>query len=408
MVFGVGGGKVFPIIFGVYLSRWFGGNAISDFVLVSTYVAALSAVSTMGSAPQIIRAGVIDNPGAYIVSVSFFAILILLFGLAASTLYWTFLSEPLLLLGYSGGRLLEQLMIAQLAFGLVFYAIGQAAYNHNQNYRVVGLSSVGIYAGAALSGLCGGLFGSYAIALLAYFSFFMVSSLVFMVFSQREYFPEWQRAGSNTDRATLMTGFGSAISSSLFGLITLAGLFIVMKLVQSGLDSEGKAIFSMAFQLFQVGIFLPSVLGAIVVPRMVLAGKESDPVSQGVIRKKTIMLYALIGAVWLVLVSICIRPLFEIYRFAFDTEKAWSVMLVQFAVVLAAVQAYYIQRFVYLGRFRLLAVASAVWASSAILLLEVINKELLESALALVFAYMASLILYYFLDRNIPMKSVVV
>ena len=69
MVAGVGSSKMMQLLFSFYLSYIFGHSALATFVLVITLAAAISSIVSLGSSPQIIRAGAYTEPRSHIESV---------------------------------------------------------------------------------------------------------------------------------------------------------------------------------------------------------------------------------------------------------------------------------------------------------------------------------------------------
>lgn len=69
MVAGIGTSKMMQLLFSFYLSYIFGHSALATFVLIVTLAAAVSSIISLGSSPQIIRAGAYTEPKSYIESV---------------------------------------------------------------------------------------------------------------------------------------------------------------------------------------------------------------------------------------------------------------------------------------------------------------------------------------------------
>lgn len=387
MVAGVGAGKVAPLLFGLFLSRRFGAASFADFVVVLSYVAALSAVPTLGSAPQIVRAGAQAEPEASVVMAGLCSLVVMAAGLVLSAAYWLGLAPHAL---WRGGALAGQGAVALLSLGLVLYSLAQATCSLQGRYRAVGLWSLGIYAGAALAGGLAGRAGGETGALWGYFTVFLLGALGFFGVSQAPLRAVWRQQLQRLSPGAIGRGLRQALATSLFGVITLAGIFLLMKSVQLRLPSAESAVFALGFQLFQAGIFLPSVLGAVVVPRLVAAQRAGTDAMA--LHRRTRRLYLGLGLGWLLLVAGAGRPLLRLYGL---DQSGWpAVLLMQLAAVLAGLQAYFIQRLVALGRFRLLALGSLLWAGLALGLLALQDGGARWAAMAMVLAYGASLLFY--------------
>ena len=190
MVVGAAVAKVFPILFGLYLSRVFGFADYANFILIVTYAAALTAVAAMGSAPQILRLGAVDEPDKHVITVVTIGVLFTVVLVVLSSIFWFFLAAKPLAAQSDGFGLF---LLGEMALGLIFYAISQAIFNVNGKFRAAGTSSIVTYAGSAVLGMSVGfVWGVDTLALLAYFTFFMVASLLFFIISQRHYIKTWR------------------------------------------------------------------------------------------------------------------------------------------------------------------------------------------------------------------------
>ena len=392
MVFGAAGGKLFPILFGLYLSRTFGQFDFSSFILIITYAAALTAVASMGSAPQLLRLGAVEEPEKHVITVVSVGVLLTVVLVALSSFFWSVIStKPLL----AQGEWLGLFLLGEMALGLICYSISQAILNAKSRFRVAGFSSLVTYAGSAVLGMMAGyLFNSNTYALVTYFTFFLGASLVFLVLSQRAYIKAWQSFQTLINLKDLITGAKIAMHTSLFGVVTLVGFFIIMAIVHARLSVQDSAVFAMSFQLFQAGIFLPSVLGSIAVPRMVSASKVSDINREKAVHKKIRALYLLIGVGWTGLVALFAYPLLSLYALSESKESVYAIILFQVAGIFAVMQAYHIQKSISLGNFGLLAVAAVVWLAVALFFIEYVGQGLLAAVLALVAAYTISFLFY--------------
>ncbi len=397
MVVGAAGAKVFPILFGLYLSRVFGFADYANFILIVTYAAALTAVAAMGSAPQILRLGAVDEPEKHVITVVTIGVLFTAVLVVLSSIFWFFLAtNPLTtkpLAAQSDG--LGLLLLGEMALGLIFYAISQAIFNVNGKFRAAGISSIVTYAGSAVMGISVGfVWGVDTLALLAYFTFFMVASLLFFIISQRHYIKTWRMYRRLMNAKDLIAGMKATLRTSLFGVVTLVGFFMIMAIVHTTLSVHDSAVFAMSFQLFQAGIFLPSILGGIVIPKMVSATKTADLDGEKEIHKKIRILYFAVGVGWTVLVAAFAYPLLGLYGFDQNIESAYAIVLFQIAGIFAVMQAYHIQKGVSSGHFGLLATAAIVWLLVALISLQLMGHRLLSAVFSLVVAYGVSFFFY--------------
>lgn len=390
LVVGASSSKLIPIFFGFYLARQFGGDALVSFVLVLAYGAALSAFSNLGASPRIIRAGALSDPDSFISGVTFVSFLLAGFALFLSTMYWLLVSDvSFLVLDIAPNC--AQAWVALYSLGLVMFTLAQSTFNMKENHFATGLYALFLHVFAGITGIITGELGEVSLAVSCYFITYFLGNLIFFVASRRRLV---RSSGSITawhSIARLWSGIRGAISASLFGVITLAGLYLFVHSVQRELSTADAATFALGLQLFQAGVFLPSVLGGIVVPRMVAAGRfgKDDP---DALHRRTRALYFGIGLGWLFMSLFLARPLLSLYDL--DSAGAAGLLLIQVAAALAGLQAYFVQRLVAVGRFNLLAVASLVWAFAGFVALLLVPPSLFGAASALVVAYVVCLLFY--------------
>jgi O-antigen/teichoic acid export membrane protein len=395
LVAGASSGKLVPILFGFYLARQFGGGALAGFVLVLTYGAALTALANLGAAPRIIRAGAYADVSGFISGVTVVSFLLATLALLPSTAYWLLVADaPFLAADVDPS--LAQAWVALYSLGLVMYTLAQSTLSMRGEYRAAGGFALALHGVAAVAGIAVGGSGGDTVAVSAYFITYFAGNFIFFVASQRHLGRVWYRTGELISVASLWAGVLGSLSASLFGVITLTGFYFFMQTVQRELPIADAATFAMSFQLFQAGVFLPSLLGNIVVPRMVKAGRDGKDAAY--LHRSTRAIYLCIGFVWLLCSLLLARPLLALY--GLDAEGATGLVLMQVAAVLAGLQAYFVQRFVALGRFGILALASLVWAITGYAVLMQLQPSLLGSVLALVLAYVACLSFYLVYSRE--------
>ncbi|WKC36222.1 hypothetical protein QYM18_17350 [Ectopseudomonas chengduensis] len=390
LVVGAGSSKLIPILFGLYLARQFDGDALVSFVLVLAYGAALSAFSNLGASPRIVRAGAYSDPDGFITEVTVVSFLLAGFALLLSIIYWL-LAAGVPFLTLEIAPYYAQAWVALYSLGLVMCTLAQATFNMKGNYCATGVYALILHAVAGVAGIIAGEVGEVGLAVSCYFITYFAGNLIFFVASRRCLVLRGRSSAEWLSIARLWSGVGGALSASLFGVITLAGLYLFVHSVQRELSTSDAATFALGLQLFQAGVFLPSVLGGIVVPRMVAAGGFGKGDADA-LHRRTRALYIGIGLAWLFVSLFLARPLLALY--SLDAAGAAGFVLIQVAAALAGLQAYFVQRLVALGRFNLLAVASLVWALAGYATLLLVPTSLFGAALALVMAYVACLFFY--------------
>lgn len=391
MILGLGGAKAFPMAFGVFLARWVGAEFISAFVLLMSFVAAASSMPTLGSTPQIMRAAAVQESASFIVRTAFYSVLFAFLILAVSfagtvvrQIVYTASSWPLF-----WTRTLET---TSMLLGLVFFALGQAVYAYEKKYTLIGLWSLLIYGLSLLCGVTMAVLGWERFCISSYACSFLMCSLLLFVRSQQAYSHIWPPVIKHLSFREFSHALSTALSTSMFGIISLVSFFLLLKQTRESLTTIDAAIFAASFQLFQVGLFLPSALGTIVVPlfaeRQSLSNLGREAKANSDIRRN----YLLIGVSWFVFSCFTVKFVFALYGFEYTFASAAAVALMQFAVILASVQAFYIQLLVAKASFRRLAVMATLWLTAAIGTLKLLEPALINSASAICIGYGASLI----------------
>ena len=152
-------------------------------------------------------------------------------------------------------------------------------------------------------------------------------------------------------------GLLDALWSGLFSLFVIAGLFLAGLKAKHAGDPAEYVAFSLGLQVFSVVVFIPGALSSYFIPRMVRAeiGTLRDDVTA------TVRAYAMIGVLAFAGAMI-ISPLCFRYLQQPGEPRLFGIFaLVQFAALLAAVNAAYNQVLVGLARFSMLALLSLLW-----------------------------------------------
>ena len=187
---------------------------------------------------------------------------------------------------------------------------------------------------------------------------------------------------------------GRFFTVSLFGFITMLSIYLTVQYINVHYNNEQTALFSVAFQFFQIGTFLPGVLGAIFVPKLVISksNKESNEM------KKT---YILLSIFWFICCLVIFYPIFIIYKFEINTINITTFWLMQLAVILSSIQAFYIQKNVAAGNFQILSISSAIWGGLLFISQHILPSKIFYAALAFLLAYLASTLLLHYSNKEV-------
>lgn len=380
MMAGLGVGKVVPIVLGFFLARKFGAAYFSDFVLFSAYSAALSAIATMGAMPRILRAGVHSNPGAVIVQISLTGFILWFFSVVVSIIYWFFSSPPFMSLGLSHAGV--QVSVILFTAGLVLYGLALSTCSFYERFCTIGFYTALVYAvGAFLSLALGGGQGETFIIYCAAFFFL---AFLFFIDSQRSLILEWFVVFRKFSIAKTFVEVLRALGGALFGLITMAGIYVFMHFAQFSLVEDGRAIFSLGFQLFQAVLFIPSAFGSVLVPYLVASGGL-----QAKDYKKMKLFYLSIGLFLTAVVWGGTEKILKIYGLPEMGETAVLIMLL--AAVVAGQLTLFTQIFVSEGKFVFLSINASLWLLFSCLAKALIGDGVSSVAGAFFLAYVGCL-----------------
>lgn len=386
MVFGVGLAKLMPIVFGAFLAQNFGGVHYTNFVLSLNYSNALAGFSAMGVSPQILRSSACDKPSANIALLSVVGIGVSIFFILLSIIYWIFISKSNFWSDESYYGMVSNLVIILLTMSITFSAISISIKNYQLDNRSAGIISIVTnLAACLLSILTGLIWKNPEIAIVTYAVIMMLFSLYFYL-NAANGFP----CISNMISYSVCIGYvNKTVKTSLFGVITMSGIYMSNSMFGSNI--EQKSIFSISLQLFAVAVFIPGVLGNIVIPQMARTRDQADIYNRYFV--KAIFVYLLISFIMALIVYIQIESILGLYKINITSDAKLSVILMQVAAMVASVNATYNQKFVVEGRFYLLAALAVVWVGIVTVLPLLLNITAVNVALSYIFAYIVSILI---------------
>lgn len=386
MVAGVGSSKMMQLLFSFYLSYIFGHSALATFVLVVTLAAAISSIVSLGSSPQIIRAGAYAEPRSHIESVLGTAFLLSLVMIVFLAVY-LYVSQSIF---YLKNFTINDYFISTVCVSLSFilYSLFQSFLSYKQNYKKLGMYSIFTYFSPLLSCFLLSFFITDARCLiLSYCWLFLVSSGVTFFLSTKDDI-DFKRSILKSIRDGLFRKIFASLRVAIFGFITMLSLYLLIKFINNSFDPQKTAVFSVAFQFFQIGIFLPSVLGSVFVPILVRNKSNVDD------QKKMKLTYIFIALIWLLLSVGLVYPVFKLYGFEIKLEFILTFLIVQLCVLFSSIQAFYIQTFVANGSFGFLAFVSGVWGGVLLMMQIFLPINIIYSSVSLLLAYIVSNLLF--------------
>tara|TARA_R110000751_G_scaffold156389_3_gene261845 strand:- start:9095 stop:10354 length:1260 start_codon:yes stop_codon:yes gene_type:complete len=388
--------KLSPLLFGAYLSTKYGGDYYSSFVLLLNYAAAASAAATMSYTPQALRAAATPNPKATVSIAAISSGLIFILSMVLSAIYWVFWETESFFPLLSMGSRMESLIIILFCSSLFFLAVSHSSMSCSHKWFLLGLSNVFVYVGSLILVLVFLFFIGPSDAVLILYSaiFFLFAFFSFIVAAiNTKLFSLDALKGLSLKRALWEAIFGLRVA--IFGMITLAGYYLMALVVNRQLTSEEAAVYSLSFQLFSITLFLPSVLGSLVIP--ILSRTPSNSIGM---EKLTLFSYLGVSLTFALFFIFFSGSIMDLYGIKVSDSSKLSLSVFQVAAILAALGAYFVQRLIVGGRYLVLAFGAITWLMFVLLGLLLLD-DLLMFSISLVFSYMASNIIYaLFVNRQ--------
>lgn len=343
---GVAAARLSPILIGIVLTVFL-GEGLSDFVSFLLISNILISFSSQGAQSLIISSEDKENALEYS-GFSFFVLFVIYFLFSiVDFFYFDFYSfyESVLVLCYSSGYL-----------GINLYC---AVLNRNKENIKAGLFWL-FTAGVVFVVSCLVIvFSESYYAFLTAYSMLWFSWCLFVL-------KDVLKIKVLKILSVLIINKKSFVMLSMFGCIPMLGMYL-LKLDYDSSASESEMLgFAVGFQMFSMSLFLPGILGALVVPRLVELMSKTSKVD---FRWKSLPL------IFYVLLSSCLASLgsifsFDIFSLYVDVPLIEQVDLLRsflWVAVLGAVNAYFIQIVMAKRQYESLFISSILWLLAIVL-----------------------------------------
>lgn len=397
MVAGVGASKFLQLLFSLYLSYQFDHGALATFVLILTLSIAMSSIVSLGGASQIVRAGAYSDSKKHIISIVGTALILIVLALIVLFLFIVLGQHDFSISDFN--KFDYYFNTAFILTSLALYSIVQSYLSYKQEYFKLGVATFIIYSAPFLLAIISSQLDYSAAAVIFVYSIsFLLSSLFVYFFTVNKEIKIGNVISLLPGFRVLRANIVNFIRVSLFGFITMLSLYFSVKYVNNNYNEQLAALYSVSYQFFQIGIFLPSVLGAVFIPKLV---KNNNKDENNVMKKS----YFFIAISWVAICSIMFYPIFKLYDFSFSKNEIITFIVMQLGVVLSSLQASYNQRYVAMGNFNFLALNAFIWGG-ALLLFQYFSPHIIYfSSWALVFAYSLSLLAFFSKDNSTRVKQ---
>jgi len=352
----------------------------------------------MGAVPRILSVSD-ENEGNLIVDflfASIFSFFITIFLFLLVHYFTDFISEAF---GGADYQVLASVVFYSLGFVLV--SLVAAFRNRDEEYHLAGYLWFFTSLFAFLVTMSFVLFGAGQNAFVIFSGVWLVSGIFAIFF----YFLGWRKKNSALLFLNTIKPFSyiwKVMYSGLFGLPFLLVFFWLGASLssQSSVDVHGSSAFFLGFQLFAIAIFLPGVLGSILVPKL---SKESGGGKYQIIKRMS-FIYLFAGCGWILVVWLFLPQLFELYGVDYSQHGVFVVLLWQAAGAVAALGAIQNQLLVSQGRYMFLLIGGLVWAMLAVSIPFLVVEQISGRVIGVFVAYLVLHVLYLIGARGLNGK----
>ncbi|WP_394242060.1 hypothetical protein [Halopseudomonas laoshanensis] len=396
MVFASGLSKISPLLFGYYLVSSFGEAAYSSFVLLMNYSAAVTAAGSLGAAPQILRAAKTESTHATIMGAALSGILIVSATLLCSGIFWSFLSERAFFPLLTQSRSEEVLVVTVFCFAILVMSLSNAIFSQQQKWGRLALSYATVYYGAVIAGVLVGITtGIVILSLTAYSVTFLLLSMVSLWWAKCKAGIAWKVGFCKLSATELIQGILKSLKVSFFGIATLCGFYFYSAYINRELIASEAAAYSIAFQLFSITIFIPSVLGSIMVPLLSQRARRLNN-SLDTSKNSGLLIYVGVSVVFASMLCFFSGDILAFYGLASGALQQKVVFFMQLGAVLSATSAYFVQQNIVSGSYGVLSFGTACWLCVILTAIWFHVSDILVLSWFFVAAYLVLNLVYFF------------
>lgn len=352
-------GKLLPLLFGLYIANMAGHESYVLFVQLLVQSNFLTTVATVSSVQFILSSkGSQPNVGSrqYAFRAVIFAVIVSIVG-GASAAYVS--PNQLLCSGgwFCWSAVIVGFVVALYSFGNSALTIVMAQFNAELRNARAGLL------------MFFGLLIPYGIGFtliqigLNYYLVFLLLALLFTVIALVAY---WRcnaqfLLGLNSKETYRLSRLSLPLEKDqiyimvFVGAILFAHSYAISRVSQEN-DAAMAAVFALGYQLFAVGLFIPSILGNVVVPRL-----SRGAVGGAVSISRLAVLYIAISSIWLAFIYLLGESILAWYGLVVNSDNMIILLILQSAVVFGAVNALLNQQFAAKKDFFVMAVLALLY-----------------------------------------------
>ncbi|WP_454781382.1 lipopolysaccharide biosynthesis protein [Legionella sp. WA2022007384] len=387
-VVGVGCSRFTQIALGAILANRLGADSYGLFILFLTAANTLSNFSLMGVLPRILSLPLDAKEDAIILQYS-----------GAMTLLFSFVIVGLL--GYMGilfnpeqYSLIFFVSVVLYCIGYFFISLAAALLNRSGSHESAGY--LWIFVNIMVLALVSiPLFlKDYNLFLILLASSWLITGfLAWLKVIKNHHFKFDKQVILNSN---LLNIIYKSLHSGAFGLPFLAIFFMLNQHIEFSSNEFEKAAFFLGFQLFNIIIFIPGILGGVFVPQL----SQATHNTQKQLITRLSLVYLIIGLFWITAIGLFSPFIFHLYGIKNTFESELIVLLWQVAGVLAAMGAIQNQLLVSRSQFVFLLIGSLVWALIVLIVNWQFQNPMFGSVIGVLFGYLILQILYWYKNKS--------
>lgn len=371
--------RALPILAGLSVARAHGEGAYADFVLLVSFLNLAAAVIQLGIVPQILSNSLESQDGVLavrlgVIGASAFAVC----AYPLSTMVPHVMREPGV-----------QSFAAGCVGGLVCASVSAAVLSRRYEYSKL-LNQAGVFLLVTGTATIAVLLGNRLEVSLLFFagSMIVLSGACWMYVTSSCVLGRWQRPFA--DRGTWKSVVARGVFSSLFGLATLLGFYVVNARTGSLDSGAGRGSIAIGLQLLAIVIFVPGALSPYLIPK--LQAESSDAGVRRLIFK-AMATYASLAVLVAGSCIVLLPAISLVWGFEMPKDGQLAFGLLMLAAVLAASNAALNQYFVSVRSFGLQAALACVWLTVVMSIMLPTDVTITMPGFALIVAYVVILLL---------------
>jgi len=375
--------KSLPILFGLLLSKEYGNSEYVKFVGIMITANLIVSIGVSGFIPQFLLNNTDPKKSFTLFSLSqiFVTFLILLYYV------YNIVNNSFDLFTF--------IFILTYTYGYSLLCCFTSLLNGKKLYKTANLFWFAIFGFSTITSLTMIMLKSSVEYIFISFSIiYFIGGILILLYSKLNNYINYTVCyGQNTLKIYLNSLYVSFFASS-----TLLGFKLILFYIDSEKDNE---IFSFGYHLFSMIIFIPLILGGIVIP---IFSKKTGKSEKN--QKIFISIYLLSSIIIVIIGLNTLKLLFNIYSLEYNIINRYTIYLIFTASIVTSVNTYYIHFFNSLQKYKNVFFAGLIWLFCIISVISYYNFSLtsINGSISVLLGYFFSSIYLIISKKYIHVK----